>query len=168
VEAPHFDTTTRASATKLAQVVVRPDIGAGQDWFIAIDRNLRAAKLAVLVISADFLASDFVVRQEVPRLLEQHEKAGMRLFPVIARDCDWGAVGWLARLQMRPTDARPLEDFPQSRMNRELANIAREVRAHLSNVVIERSQPRPNRPLRSTSGVRRTAKKSTKSKAGRG
>jgi hypothetical protein len=123
--------------------------------------------LAVLVISADFLASDFVLRREVPRLLRQHEKAGMRLFPVIVRDCDWGAVGWLARLQMRPTDARPLEDFPQSRRNRELANIAREVRVHLSNVVTERSQPQPNRAVR-PSRVRRTAKKPTMSKTARG
>jgi hypothetical protein len=129
------------------------DIGAGQEWFAEIDRNLQSAKLAVLVISADFLASDIVATQEVPRLLRQHEKAGMRLFPVLARDCAWQAVRWLARLQMRPTDARPLAEFRKSRMDRELANIAREVREYLSTGIVERSHARSNTALQSASRV---------------
>jgi hypothetical protein len=143
------------------------DIGAGQGWSTEIDRNLESAKLAVLVISADFLASDFVVSREVPRLLRQHEKAGMRLFPVLVRDCDWEAVRWLKRLQMRPIDGRSLAEFPKSRMDRELANIAREVRAHLSSVIVERSHARPNKALQPTSRIP-TPKRPGRVRAARG
>ena len=62
------------------------DIGAGRVWEEEIHANLAAAKIAVLVISANFLASKFVVNREVPRILRQHEAAGMNLFlPTLRR-----------------------------------------------------------------------------------
>jgi len=92
----------------------------------------------------------------------------MRLFPVLVRDCDWQAVRWLARLQMRPIDARPLAEFPKSRMDRELANVAREVRAHLSSVVVVRSRARPNNALKLTSPAKRTTVSKRRSNVARG
>lgn len=60
-------------------------IQTGQDWRQEIDVALARAAAAVLMVSADFAASDFVVKNELPLLLERNRLQGLRLFPVIAR-----------------------------------------------------------------------------------
>ena len=83
-------------------------IGAGEDWNQKIHEAMTKCRIAVLLISADYLSSDFVVCHEIPRLLERHEQDGMRLFPIIIRPCAWQHIRWLARLQVRPKDGVPL------------------------------------------------------------
>jgi|ERR1039458_7559149 internalin A len=48
-------------------------IDAGQEWKNEIDRNLEQAQVVLLLISADFLASDYCWGIEMKRALEQHE-----------------------------------------------------------------------------------------------
>jgi hypothetical protein len=62
-------------------------IKAGEDWRKRIEVALVASKAAVLLISADFLASDFIVNNELPPLLEGAEKRGTRIIPVIVKPC---------------------------------------------------------------------------------
>ena len=60
-------------------------IGVGEDWRTAIGSALEEADLAILLVTADFLISDFIRGEEVPRLLERRAEEGMRLFPIIVR-----------------------------------------------------------------------------------
>ena len=55
----------------------------GMDWYNEIKRALEATKVAVLLISADFFASSFISRDEVPPLLEVARKDGAIIIPVI-------------------------------------------------------------------------------------
>ena len=103
------------------------DIEVGANWEKEIDTNLATAKLAVLLISANYLASKFVMTKEVPHLLTQHEAAGMRIIPVLMKDCVWEAVPWLKRLQMLPRDAKPITGLPESQIDGALADVAREI-----------------------------------------
>ncbi len=49
-------------------------IKTGDDWFPEIEKALEEANIAILMISADFLASDFILGEEIPRLLENRRK----------------------------------------------------------------------------------------------
>ena len=62
-------------------------IGAGEDWYLEIQNAMNAASVAVLMVSANFLTSNFILQEEVPRLLERRDGEGMRIFPVIIRPC---------------------------------------------------------------------------------
>jgi TIR domain len=56
----------------------------GAKWYAEIEEALSNAAVAILVISADFLASDFVMKKEVPALLRNAESRGTAVIPLIA------------------------------------------------------------------------------------
>ncbi len=101
-------------------------IGAGDEWFEEIRKGMDTARVAVLLISANSLTSKFIRNQEVPRLLERRSQEGVVIFPVIVKDCAWQKVPWLAKLQVRPLDGKPLA-LRGIRIDSELTKIAEEI-----------------------------------------
>jgi internalin A len=61
----------------------------GTDWDKAIDENLKSADIILLMISSDFLASDYIWDVEVRQAMQQHESGESHVIPVIVRDCSW-------------------------------------------------------------------------------
>ena len=74
-------------------------IVSGDDWYPAIQSAIENARVAILLVSRDFLNSDFVSREEIPPLLERRKAGGLKVMPLIVRPCSWQSVPWLARLQ---------------------------------------------------------------------
>lgn len=59
----------------------------GDKWRKEIAENIGNAAVAVLLVSADFLASEFIANHEIPPLLIKAEAAGTRIIPVIVKPC---------------------------------------------------------------------------------
>lgn len=88
-------------------------IEAGDEWKRKIDENLERADLILLLVSADFIASDYCYEIEMKRALERHEKGEARVIPVILRDCNWQKADVpFARLQALPKDGKPVKKWP--------------------------------------------------------
>jgi tetratricopeptide (TPR) repeat protein len=83
-------------------------IPAGADWFSEIETKLAAAQVAIFMVSAAFLDSDFINRHEVPMLMERRKKEGLRVIPVIVNPCLYQKVGWLQGIQARPRTGKTL------------------------------------------------------------
>jgi len=81
-------------------------IDIGYTWYPEITKAMEQAVVSVCLISPDFLASAFCVKEEVPFLLKKQEQAGMLLLPILLRPCLWKAFPWLKRMQMIPTDGQ--------------------------------------------------------------
>lgn len=62
-------------------------IHAGDRWKKEIEKALQRATVAVLLISADFLASDFITDNELPPLLRSAEERGTRIIPLVVKPC---------------------------------------------------------------------------------
>jgi hypothetical protein len=72
----------------LIDVWVDEEIKAGDDWKNVIEKALENSNIAILLISADYLASDFIVQNELPPLLKNAaDKKGTRLMSVIIKPC---------------------------------------------------------------------------------
>ena len=83
-------------------------IEAGDRWKEQIGVALDEAAIAVLLISADFLASDFIVDNELPPLLKAAEERGKRILPVILKPCRFARDKHLSRFQALNDPSVPL------------------------------------------------------------
>jgi hypothetical protein len=104
-------------------------IKAGEKWQPAIEAALSGASVAILLITADFLSSDFVRHKEIPAMLERREKEDLRLYPMLAKSCAWQAVPWIQEKQIRPVAAKPVWRSGGRYVDDELARIALELLA---------------------------------------
>jgi hypothetical protein len=85
-------------------------IFAGDEWKGAIDHNLEKADIILLVVSPDFIASDYCWNVEMKRALERHDKKEARVIPVIVRSCDWHSAPF-GKLQALPKDGKPIKTW---------------------------------------------------------
>ena len=76
----------------------------------AIDGQLNSAAIILLLISADFLASDYCNDLEMRRALERHNAREARVIPVILRPVDWHAAPF-GKLQALPKDGKPITEW---------------------------------------------------------
>jgi hypothetical protein len=77
----------------------------------AIDAKLNEANLILLLVSPDFIASDYCYNVEMRRAIERHSIGEARVVPVILRHCDWRGTPF-GRLNALPTDGRPVTKWP--------------------------------------------------------
>jgi hypothetical protein len=79
----------------------------GKEWAGDIDENLEKAQVILLLISADFLASDYCQKKEMARAIERHRAGDACVIPILLRPVDWDGAPF-AHIQALPRDARPV------------------------------------------------------------
>jgi len=86
------------------------DISAGTEWELEITEHLNEAQITLLLISPDFMNSDYCYSIEMQRALERHKQKETTVIPVILRHVDWKGEP-LGKLQALPTDAKPVKSW---------------------------------------------------------
>jgi TPR repeat protein len=82
----------------------------GDEWEKEISEELDHANIVLLLVSADFLASDYCYDIEMRRALERHDSGTARVMPIIVRAVDWRSAPF-SKLQTLPTDAVPVAEW---------------------------------------------------------
>jgi TIR domain len=82
-------------------------IGAGNEWKGAIDNHLEIDDIILLLISPDFLDSDYCYDVEMTRAIERHDNGEAVVIPVFLRPCLWQGAPF-GKIQGVPKDARPV------------------------------------------------------------
>src|SRR5262245_23836346 len=83
-------------------------IRTGDEWRKEINDALKSAAAAVLLISADFIASDFIAAEELPPLLAAAEKEGVKIMPLILSPSRFEKTESLSRFQSVNPPSKPL------------------------------------------------------------
>jgi tetratricopeptide (TPR) repeat protein len=81
------------------------DIGAGSEWEEEINKHLNTAQIILLLISSDFMASEYCYSKEMHRAMQRHERNDTRVVPVLLRPTYWKGAPF-EKLQMLPDEAR--------------------------------------------------------------
>ena len=93
----------------MAEGIVNPwfdgMLRAGDRWNEVIKQRLDEAEIIVLLSSADFLSSKYIVDVELKRPIKREREGSTRVIPVVVRDCDWKTPPSNNLLAL-PTDAK--------------------------------------------------------------
>ena len=65
------------------------DISAGTEWEQQIKEQLNSAQIILLLVSPDFMDSDYCYGIEMQRALQRHQRGEARVIPVILRPVYW-------------------------------------------------------------------------------
>ena len=81
-----------------------------EEWDKKIKDNLESADIICLLISADFLDSDYCYDIEMKRAIERHERNEAIVIPIFVRKCNWSKAPF-GNIQGLPKDAKPVKNF---------------------------------------------------------
>ncbi len=82
----------------------------GEEWDERIVRELNQADIIVFLVSADFLATDYIVNKEVETAIQRHERKEARVIPVIIRDCMWKEMEF-SKLSALPQKGKSIKSY---------------------------------------------------------
>lgn len=127
-------------------------------WREKIEQAITPAKVAILLVSADFLASDFIRNNELPPLLKAAKEDGAVILPVILSPSRFHKVPSLAQFQAVNNPAKPLIGLTRNEQEAALVKVAAAVEAALGHAAQDEStalpdeersaMPGPHRPSR--------------------
>jgi hypothetical protein len=79
----------------------------GEDWDKSIKQELLDSDIILLLISSDFIASDYCFDIEISKAMEKHEQKTSVVVPIVLRPCDWKDLPF-GKIQGLPIDAKPI------------------------------------------------------------
>jgi hypothetical protein len=106
-------------------------ITAGSELGPAIDENLDSADVILLLVSPDFINSDYCYEKEMSRALVRHKLGETRVIPVILRPCDWHGLP-IGGLLATPTDGKPVTKWPDR--DEAFLDVVRSIKAALNEL----------------------------------
>ncbi len=122
-------------------ITLRADINisAGTKWEQEVHHYLNTAQIILLLISPDFMSSDYCYSVEMQRALERHERGEARVIPVILRTVPWRKTP-LGKLQALPKDANPITRWPDQ--DEALNDVSERLREVVEASLVEEEQQR--------------------------
>jgi hypothetical protein len=126
----------------------------GADWKGQIDKHLETSDIVLLLISADFLASDYCYDIELDRALARHDSGEARVIPIILRPCDWPNSRF-GKLQALPRDGKPVSDW--TTQDGAFNEIARGIRRIVAELTLRHGDPTASTDRRESASGSRVA-----------
>lgn len=111
---------------------------AGDEIDAGIDAAMREAKVILLLVSPDFLASEYCYGVEVAHAMERHRASTARVIPIILRPCEWQEAPF-GGLLAAPKDGLPVSKFTDR--DDAFLNIAQMIRAAVSEKTPKQPAP---------------------------
>jgi hypothetical protein len=87
------------------------DINAGKEWQHEIDTNLQGSQIILLLVSPDFMNSDYCYGTEMKQAMAKHETGEAVVIPIILRLVDWEGAPF-SKLQALPTEGKAVISWP--------------------------------------------------------
>ncbi len=112
-------------------------IEAGMEWAKQIDDNLNKADIILLLISPDFILSNYCFEIEMEQAIKRHESGEAILVPIILEPCDWT---WLpfSKYQAFPKNAKPITTWTNT--NEALLDVVQGIRTVVERLFEQRQQ----------------------------
>lgn len=105
----------------------RHQITAGEDWANEIAKHLDTAPVILLLISSDFIYSDYCYSVQLKRAIERHETRTARVIPILLRHVDWAGMPF-GKLEPLPKNRCPVDSKSWHNLDEAFEHIAKGIR----------------------------------------
>jgi hypothetical protein len=134
---------TRVRSGEISIFKDTEQINFGDEWRKKIDEALDKTDIAILMISVNFLDSDFIFEHELRVLLDKHRNDGVRILPVLLGHCDWENEADLEQFQIFPDGNEPLNSMNENTFEQRAVEFFRTILPQNYRTV-EKLQPTSN------------------------
>jgi energy-coupling factor transporter ATP-binding protein EcfA2 len=117
-------------------------IVAGTAWAHVIDEHINTASIILLLISSDFIASDYCYGIEMVQAMQRHRAGEARVIPIILRPTDWTSAPF-AELQALPANGKAVTTWPN--LDEAFVAVVQGVRRAIEDFHISRLRQDPTR-----------------------
>jgi hypothetical protein len=124
-------------------------IRSGARWREEIAKAIGAARVALLLVSANFLASDFIQDDELPPLLKAAEEEGATIIPIILSPSLFSQTESLSRFQSANPPSQPFTSLSMNDQEKFLVKVALDVESILAPPVSQPVRVMPDVPASS-------------------
>ena len=114
-------------------------IDAGKEWEKEIDSNLSKADILLLLISADFIASDYCYEVEMTKAISRHEKGDAVIIPIILNPCDWSDLPF-SKIQGLPQNGKPITSTYWENSEIALNEVAKSIKDIVENLLTTKNK----------------------------
>src|SRR5438046_2711917 len=117
----------------------KQDIRAGSEHLQETQRHLNTARIILLLISPDFIASEYCYGTEIQRAMQRHDAGEARVIPILLRPCYYPGAPF-KKLQALPSNDKPITSWPDR--DEAFALVAREIHKAIEGLTLT-STPAP-------------------------
>ncbi len=114
-------------------------IDAGTEWEKEIDFNLSKADIILLLISVDFIASDYCFEKEMKKAISRHEKGDAVIIPILLNPCDWSDLPF-SKIQGLPQNGKPVTSTDWESVEIALNEVANSIKSIVENLRASKSK----------------------------
>jgi hypothetical protein len=101
-------------------------IEVGDDWYREINNALHSARVAILLVSPNFIASDFIYQNELPPILDAAKQKGLRIVWIPISTSFYEGTG-IETYQAAHNPSRPLDMLKPGEVNQILTKVVRQI-----------------------------------------
>ena len=114
-------------------------ISAGAEWRREVEEHLDLADIILLLISQDYLNSDFSYEIELKRAMERYNAGGVRIIPILINPCDWKQSPF-SQLQVLPKNLKSVSEWQDQQAA--IRDIVKNVQIAVEEILIGRDTKR--------------------------
>lgn len=107
-------------------------IQGGEEWDSLIKKQVLEADIILLLISANFIASEYIWKKELSLAIERHEKKEAVVVPIFIKPCDWTGLAF-SKIQGIPRNGMPVTKYPD--YDEALMEVAKGVRMIVDKLI---------------------------------
>src|SRR5215469_11969845 len=116
------------------------NIKPGEELHPQIIEHLNKAQIILLLVSANFIASDFCYSTEMKQAIARHDANQAHVIPILLRPTDWKGAPF-AKLKMLPTDAKAVTRW--ANQDEAFEDVVRGIRAAIDDLTRKEQSANP-------------------------
>src|SRR5271166_2411060 len=118
----------------------------GTKWNPEIERNLRACDMFVLLVSANSMASNYIIDKELEIAREREAKGEIEIYPLLIESTPRAGLDRVRNFNLRPRDAKPFQGYSLAERNQHMSDAANEIAAIAAEIAAQKGPAAPSKP----------------------